>query len=283
MTLDPGVARALCGPAVGGWTFDVWITAPLGGIAALYGVGAVRLARRSPRGAFAGAACFVAGWLILALALVSPLHRAGESLFSAHMIEHELVMALAAPLLVLGRPAAVLLWGLPDPLRLVVGRAMAAAPSRRLWAALTAPAVATLLHGLAIWLWHAPPLFEDALADIGLHRLQHLIFLATAILFWWAMLRRADAGVAAWHMFATLLHTSVLGALLALAPRVLFPLQTLGAPAWGLTPLEDQQLAGILMWIPAGTVYAGACLALLATWVRKAGAAQETTHALPLV
>ena len=168
-------------------------------------------------------------------------------------------------------------------LRLAVGRGMSAAPSRRLWAALAAPALATLLHGLAIWFWHAPPLFESAVADVAIHRMQHLIFFATAVLFWWAMLRRADAGVAAWHMFATLLHTSVLGALLALAPRVLFPLQTLGAPGWGMTPLEDQQLAGILMWIPAGTIYAGACLGLLAAWVRRSGAAKETQHALPLV
>ena len=111
LSLDPGQAVAVCGPALGDWTFDAWITAPLALSATLYGIGAARLALRSPRGLSRSAEtlAFVAGWLALALALVSPLHRVGERLFTAHMIEHEIVMAVAAPLIVLARPAAALL------------------------------------------------------------------------------------------------------------------------------------------------------------------------------
>jgi cytochrome c oxidase assembly factor CtaG len=130
---------------------------------------------------------------------------------------------------------------------------------------------ATVLHGVAIWAWHAPILFDAAVTNVALHRAQHLSFFLTAVLFWWSVLRRSESGAGAWHVFITMLHTSVLGALMALAPRVLYGAQTAAAYEWGLTPLEDQQLAGIIMWIPAGTIYAGAALALLAIWIKQAG------------
>jgi putative membrane protein len=101
-----------------------------------------------------------------------------------------------------------------------------------------------------------------------MHRLQHQSFLLTAILFWWSIFRSSESGVAAWNLFVTMLHTSILGALMALAPRVLYTVQTATAMDWGLSPLEDQQLAGLIMWVPAGTIYAGAALALTAIWIR---------------
>jgi cytochrome c oxidase assembly factor CtaG len=103
--------------------------------------------------------------------------------------------------------------------------------------------------------------------NVTLHRLQHLSFFVTAVLFWWSVLWRSNRGVAAWHLFLTMLHTSILGALMALAPHVLYVAQTRVSQDWGMTPLEDQQLAGVVMWIPAGTIYAGAALALFALWI----------------
>jgi len=140
-----------------------------------------------------------------------------------------------------------------------------------------------LLHGLAIWLWHVPVLFDAAVDQVALHRLQHLSFFGTAVLFWWAVLWRSEAGAAAWHVVVTMLHTSVLGALMALAPRVLYVAQTATAAAWGLTPLEDQQLAGLIMWVPAGTIYAGTALALIALWIRNSGRKARQAHALNAV
>jgi cytochrome c oxidase assembly factor CtaG len=267
------------------WTFDLWIIAPLLVLGTLYAIGSLVMRRRSlrqPRRSWQVAA-FWLGWLTLAGALTSPLHWLGEHLFTFHMIEHEILMAVSAPLLVVANPVGSILWGLPHRGRLIVGRAMRLPAVTASWRWLSDGGHATLLHGIAIWVWHAPLAFDAAVTSVALHRAQHLSFFLTAVLFWWSVLRRSESGAGAWHVFITMLHTSVLGALMALAPRVLFGAQTATAWKWGLTPLEDQQLAGIIMWIPAGTIYAGAALALLAIWIRQASehtGQQDATHSI---
>jgi putative membrane protein len=262
------------GVAAARWTLDPWIVVPLALTLLLYAIGSARLNVRA-KGLCASrvwhATAYAAGWLALFGALLSPLHWLGEHLFTFHMIEHEIVMTIAAPLLVLARPAGVLLWGLPHRWRLAIGSASHGRSVHATWRWATRPRNATVLHGLAIWLWHIPPIFDAAIASSTLHRLQHLSFFVTALLFWWSMLRRSSPGGAVWHLFVTMTHTSILGALMALAPKVLYHLQTAGAPAFGLTALEDQQLAGVIMWVPAETVYAGAALALAALWIRRSG------------
>jgi cytochrome c oxidase assembly factor CtaG len=260
------------------WTFDPWILTPLLVFATLYVAGTLVLRRRSRQRqshTWQIALC-CAGWLSLAASLVSPLHRLGEQLFTFHMIEHEIIMAISAPLLVLANPVGPLLWGLPRRIRVLAGRAMRHKAVSMSWRWLSQGSHATVLHGIAIWAWHAPALFDAAVTSVAVHRLQHLSFFLSAVLFWWSVFRRSEAGAAAWHVFLTMLHTSVLGALMALAPRVLYGVQTASASAWALTPLEDQQLAGIIMWVPAGTIYAGAALALSAIWIRQAG--ERTRH-----
>ncbi|HET7888344.1 MAG TPA: cytochrome c oxidase assembly protein [Bradyrhizobium sp.] len=255
------------------WTFDPWIVTPLAIFAVLYTAGNVALRQRGKRGGsrlWLGCICW-AGWLSLATSLISPLHWLGEHLFTFHMIEHEIIMAISAPLLVLANPIGTMLWAFPRSLRVGIGRLMRRNPLRLAWQWLTGRSQATALHGAAIWLWHAPGPFDAAVTNLAIHRLQHLSFFLTAILFWWSVLRRNDAGVAAWQVFMTMLHTSLLGALMALAPRVLYGAQTANAYAFGLTPLQDQQLAGIIMWVPAGTIYAGVALALTAVWIRQVG------------
>lgn len=263
------------------WTFDPWIVAPLGTIALLYAAGIATLWRRVGigRGITSWrAGAYASGWIALAGALCSPLHGLGERLFTFHMIEHEIVMAIAAPLIVLARPLAAYLWAFPARLRPGIARLLHRNGVRATWNVLTRPAIATLLHGVAIWAWHVPSLFDAAVATAWIHRVQHLSFFLTAVLFWWALVRTAEYGVATWHLFVTMIHTSVLGALMALAPQVLYATQTAGAAAFGLTPLEDQQLAGIVMWVPAGTIYAGAALIFMALWI---GGASATASARP--
>jgi putative membrane protein len=266
------------------WTWDPWVTIPLLMLGLAYLAGGMQLWFRSAPTRRAVQACqalaFFGGWLTLAGALVSPLHWLGEHLFTFHMIEHEILMAVSAPLLALARPIGALLWSLPRRGRVSVGRWLRRPVVSLMWRWLTTARNATLIHGVAIWAWHAPGFFDAALGNVVFHRLQHLSFLATAVLFWWSVLRRSNAGVAAWHLFITMLHTSVLGALMALAPRVLYETQTAAAASWGLTPLEDQQLAGIIMWVPAGTVYAGAVLALATVWIRHASRTGRVSDAV---
>jgi cytochrome c oxidase assembly factor CtaG len=269
--MDRALAHGASGQDHATWTFDPWIVTPLLAVATLYAIGSlvVRQRRTQPRRPWHEIA-FWLGWLTLAGALTSPLHWLGEHLFTFHMVEHEILMAISAPLLVVANPVGSILWGLPHRSRVMVGRAMRHRLVVAAWQSLSDGGPATLLHGVAIWAWHAPLLFDAAVTNVALHRAQHLSFFLTAVLFWWSVLRRSDSGAGAWHVFITMLHTSVLGALMALAPRVLYGAQTTTAWQWGLTPLEDQQLAGIIMWIPAGTIYAGAAMALFAIWIRRA-------------
>ncbi len=259
------------------WTWSPWITIPLALSGGLYLSGVVRLWRRAGIGRGVRlwqAACFALGWGLLVLALVAPLHWLGERLFVAHMIEHEILMAAAAPLLVVGRPVAML-WAFPPGSRRGIGGIGQAPAVARTWAWLTNPPVATLLHGAAVWIWHAPDLYEAALANPWIHWLQHVSFFVTALLFWRALLqgreRERGYGAAVFYLFVTSLHTGFLGILLALLRRPIYPAQTMAAAEWGLTPLEDQQLAGLVMWVPAGLVYAGVALALAGLWIARSG------------
>jgi putative membrane protein len=220
------------------------------------------------------ALAFAGGWLALFVALVSPLDALGGVLFSAHMVQHEVLMLLAAPLMVLGRPLVAFLWALPESGGLSRERATrwTQAPAvARAWSALTRPLVAFVLHGLALWLWHLPSLYQATLASDFVHAFQHLSFFGTAALFWWALVHgrygRLGYGVAVVYLFLTGLHSGVLGALLTFAPRLWYPIYAARTARWGLSPLEDQQLAGLVMWIPAGVVFVLFGLALFAAWL----------------
>jgi cytochrome c oxidase assembly factor CtaG len=265
------------------WTFDPWVVVPLLLSAALYALGTVRLWRHAGIGRGirrAQVSCYAAGWLMLAGALVSPLHEMGEHLFTAHMIEHEIIMACAAPLLALARPIGAFLWAFPLRVRRRLGQAGRQRAMRCLWTAVTRPTAATVWHGAVIWFWHAPVMFDAAVASLLLHRLQHITFLVSALAFWWALIRRSDRGAATLHVFVTMIHTTLLGALMTMAPRVLYERQTTDSLHWGLTPLEDQQLAGLVMWVPAGSIYAAAALGFAALWIRQTGSIVRHVHAL---
>lgn len=259
--------------APAGWTWDPWITLPLAATALLFAAGHRALAARSGRGAAAlgrRARLFAAGWLVLAAALVSPLHAAGERSFAAHMFEHELLMLVAAPLLVMAEPLAVLLWAFPPAPRRAIGRAVSHPAVAAPWLWLTAPVAATLLQAAALWLWHAPALFDLALASEGWHAAQHLSFLVTALLFWTAMLgHRHPAPVAMLCLIATSIVSGALGALMAFAESPWYArYAALGLAPFGLTPVEDQQLAGLLMWVPGGLVHAGAALLVARSFLK---------------
>jgi cytochrome c oxidase assembly factor CtaG len=254
------------------WEWDFWIVAPLALSAILYWRGVQLLWRRAGRGRgiqIWQVLCFAAGWGTLFGALCSPLHWLGEHLFTAHMIEHELLMAVAAPLLAVSRPLGAFMRALPQTWRRTLTKGGRSATVHSTWAGIMDPTAATILHGIALWVWHAPKLFDATVTDETLHRLQHISFLGSALIFWWALFRRprCDFGSGAIHVFATMVHMSLLGALLVLSPQLLYRAQTASAPEFGFTPLEDQQLGGLVMWVPAGTIYALVALAMFGFWI----------------
>ena len=263
-----GIAHAHDAAAAGreGWRMEPWIAVLLVTSALAYLRGFVALRRRAPdaRGLRTGdAAAFATGWLLTVAALAPPLDPLAAQLFSAHMVQHSLLMVVAAPLLALGRPFVAWSWAAPrlaQHIHSVFAQPSAAAAWR--WA--TAPFGAWLLHAAAIWLWHAPPLFEAALASDAIHELQHGCFFVTALLFWWSILGSRSsartAGVALAALFTTMLHTAVLGALIALSTRLWYSSYAVSTLTLGRNPLADQQLGGLLMWVPASAVYLAAAL-----------------------
>jgi putative membrane protein len=190
------------------------------------------------------------------------------------MSQHEVLMLVAAPLLVLGRPLIPFLWALPLNWSRGVGNAGKIVWINRLWRTLTIPLVAWLLHAIALWMWHIPVLFDATLHSETVHTFQHLSFLLSALLFWWALIHGSQGamgyGAAVLYVFTTSIHSGALGALITIAGSVWYPSYVGLTSSWGLTPLEDQQLGGLIMWIPAGLVYVIAGLALFAGWLREA-------------
>jgi cytochrome c oxidase assembly factor CtaG len=281
LALSVAAPPALAHPAGGagqrfGWTLDPVIVAPwLLGVG-LFALGWRRLAPRANLGAGRlrrRTALFAAGMLLLASALISPLHQAGGHSFTAHMAEHELLMLAVAPLLVLAEPLSVMLWAFPAGGRQTLGALSRTPAVARPWRVLTEPVTATLLQAAALWLWHAPALFDVALAHPAWHIAQHLCFVLSALFFWSAVLKRrpCNPGVAALCLFATSVVSGALGAMMAVAQSPWYAgYARLGMTPLGLTPIEDQQLAGLLMWVPGGVVHAAAALAVVAHVLRPA-------------
>lgn len=256
------------------WTLEPWVWLPMLLLSAAYVRGMLILRRRPHRLDAArptAIASFAAGMSCVFLALIWPLDALGSASFAAHMAQHMVLIAMAAPLLVLAAPAAPMMLGLPLAWRRPATAARAALS--RLLRPLLAPGAAFAIHGTLIWLWHAPRLYEAALRHEWVHILEHGTFFGSALLFWSALARLGrgrhaqDYGAAALWCLATLIHTGMLGALLTFAPRLAYASYVEAGHSW-LTPLEDQQLAGLLMWIPAGLCYLAAGLGFVAAWLR---------------
>jgi putative membrane protein len=249
------------------WTFEPGVVLSLAALAAMYAIGLRRLWRTAGVGSGisrAQAAAFACGWLALVVALISPLDALSDVLFAAHMVQHELLILVAAPLIVLGAPAITLVWLLPPSPRKRIFETIRTPALLGAWAAITAPATAWLLHAVALWVWHLPELYEAALENGYVHAAQHISFFGTAALFWWGIAHgrygRLGYGAAVLYVFATALHSGVLGALLTFS-------QTPWYATYG--SLEDQQLAGLLMWVPAGAVFVVVGVAFFAAWLRE--------------
>src|SRR3954453_22377254 len=160
------------------WAFEPGVVIPLLLAGWLYVRGFRRLRRASQHALGATEAwCYGVGWLTLVIALVSPLHPWGSVLFSAHMTQHELLMLVAAPLLVLGRPIIPFLWALPRSTARTIAAWGNNSSWQRIWKTITAPFTAWIIHAVVLWAWHIPALFQATIGNELIHALQHLSFL----------------------------------------------------------------------------------------------------------
>lgn len=254
------------------WTLDPLIVTPLALFSALYLGGLLRLKRKHHAGvsmrplALSSAAV---GAIALFLALIWPFDAFSEFSFAVHMAQHMLLIVVAGPLLALGRI------GIPINAAIAaVSPAAAGALSlpRKWLRLLLMPSVAFVLHGAVIWTWHSPMLFELALRVEWVHILEHLSFLLSGYWYWTVLIRHGENegyGSAALSVLSTLMHTGLLGALFTFASR---PMYATYIEAQGSVELalQDQQLAGLLMWVPMGACYLIGGLAFVAAWLRTA-------------
>lgn len=260
------------------WNVELWLLASLAFTAGLYLRGLRRLRTRA--GNFRGAsgfqlASFGLGMALLFVALISPVDALGEALTAAHMVQHMLLF-FAAPFLVLAAPLPIFLWALPRRWRRGLGGESKQFWIAQPWRLLTTPMVAWLAYALALWLWHAPTFYQAALEKPLIHDLEHFSFLASALLFWWVVFRRAPRTTSLGMLFTTMLHSGVLAALMTFSSQPWYAVYQDTTASWGLTPLEDQQLAGLLMWVPGSIGYLLAGLGLVALWLQRL----ETQEAL---
>ena len=263
------------------WDLDPSVIVGCVALAIAYVIACRRFFSPSLKGRGWGLGLFLLGDLVMLLALISPLDVLADAyLFSAHMLQHMLLVLAVPPLLILG---------IPRSLATAVVRTRGLGAIER---ALRNPLVAWTLGMAALWIWHLPRLYDATLANEALHIFEHLTFLVTATIFWWPILSpledsRMSHGAAFAYLGAAMLATSVLGILITFAPVGVYtayqhPHDSLGIldalrNSWGLTTEEDQQFGGLLMWVPGGLVYLCAIMAVLARWYR----APEPEHFAP--
>jgi len=259
------------------WGGDTSSAVSLVALAGVYALGTRRVWSHAGQGRGVrrrDIASFIGALAALSLAMLSPIDALSGVLFSAHMTQHVLLAVVAPPLLVLGAPAVALLWALPASARPTVVRTLRHPGIASVWRAISNPFVACAVHAGALWVWHAPRLYVSALDDGFVHALEHASFVATAGLLWWSILharqpRRAAYAAGILVLFLTALQSAALGALLTFSGAPWFPAQDIGAVSFGLTPLQDQQLAGLIMWVPGGLLYTAAMGILFAGWMRQ--------------
>jgi putative membrane protein len=240
------------------WSFDPFVWMPLLAIHWLYGRGVMRAWAHAGIGRIIPiwrVASFVAGEIAVIAALITPLDPLGETLLAAHMAQHILLTAIAPPLLLVGSPVIASMWALPAHLRRL-GASRGVRTMRAGGDALSQPFVASLIFVAVMWGWHAPALFEAALADEAVHTLEHLTFFLAALLSWRAVLSPEVSALAgAGATLAVFMAGGMLGGVMSLAPVPIYDWYGNRALLWGMTPLEDQQVAGMAMWVAAGGIY----------------------------
>jgi len=261
------------------WNFEPVVVAPVIATAAIYLRGWRMASRRMPaRFGVRHLVATMAGLASIVLALDSPLDTLNDVLLQAHMTQHLLLMIVAPPLLWMGAPVAPMLLGLPKPLRRRVAMALAAPPVRRVAHVLTDPVVSWVAFGVSFWAWHVPVLYDMALDSERWHEVEHACLFVTGVLFWrpvilpWPSRSRWPRWAMVPYLALADLQNSVLSAILTFSDRVIYPFYDTVSRPGGLSALEDQAIAGVIMWVP------GSLLLLLPMVWLVATALAESAH-----
>ncbi|UQU62618.1 cytochrome c oxidase assembly protein [Couchioplanes caeruleus] len=251
------------------WT-EVAALLALAGVGAAYGRGVHELWARRGRGAVVSrwrAAAFVAGLVVVLLAQRGPVHELAEGSFAGHMVQHMILMLGAGPLLACGGAGLPLSLAAPRRLRAVVARLRSGPAGRWLRRPLNLALVAAGVHTAVLWWWHLPRPYGWAEHHAVVHGAEHASFLAAAWLLWSTVLaphaNRLGGPASFLLLFATGMPAAALGAVLTLASGPIYPPGTLAGP----DPLADQQLAGLVMWVPMDVVMLVAAVALFLRWM----------------
>lgn len=265
------VAEAASWSAV---SFEPSVTVPLLLSGLLYAIGVRSAWQRAGQGRgvrWSELLCFAAGMGAIVLALVWPLDTLGEQLFSGHMAQHLMLMNVAAPLLVLGAPLQVMVRPLPRSWKHAIASLVQSSGWRSAWRQLSRVGVATLLQLLVLWAWHTPQGIAAALHDEAIHIVMHISLLASALLFWTAVLRSPRERF--WGpivgLVVTFKVTGLVCIFLLLEPHALYLAYGDRAMAWGLTAVDDEKLGWGVMMIVASLSYVVAAVALLCAWFAR--------------
>src|SRR5690242_12762050 len=258
------------------WTWEPWLLGCIALTTIPYLVGMWRMGGEQC-GRILGrwrALSFLTGIAVLLLALESPLDEVADDLFSAHMLQHMLLLLVIPPLLVAGRPVITWLWAFDLNARRAIVRGWSRAGLPAIFRVLMKPWVVWLLLGVALCFWHLPGPYGWALHHEWSHDLEHLSFLGFSLAFWTIVIepygQRRALGYGASMVFVVSsgFVMSLIGAILTFATTPLYAVHLHTTQAYGLTPLQDQQLAGIIMWIPSNLVHVGALSAVFFAWYR---------------
>lgn len=255
------------------WELDPLFLLLTGGSIWLYIWGVRRVNRAHPKSPFPPRRVryFIAGFAVLAFAIVSPPASYDTVLFSVHMWQHLLLTMVAAPLILLGAPITLTLRVASPRLRRNV---LLPILHSRVVRAVSFPVVAWLLFAATMWLSHYSPLYDDALENTWIHRFEHLIYLLAAMMFWWQAIGldptpwRMNHPIRVLYVFLQMPQNSFLALSIYGSSHVIYKhYETLGR-TWGPSPLADQQQAGIIMWVAGDLLFLAALSVVIASWVK---------------
>jgi putative membrane protein len=276
------------------WDWRAEIILVLAATGALYFIGWNRVRRRTAarRGLNrwqAAAAwrpvAYIGGLVLLGIALMSPIDVLASQLFTFHMIQHVLLMMLVPPLLLLSNPLPLTLWGLPASARKPAGRLLRReSPVRNTLKKGTSPAIVWMAFVIVYWGWHDPNAYDLALRSALVHDIEHITFFAVSVLFWWHALGASprihppmSRGIRFAYLLSAIPITMVAGLAITFSTEPIYSYYTAMPRLWGISVMDDQRIAGVIMWVVGSMMYMIAALFIAARWLQS----EEQKPALP--